>query len=294
MANKIWLGNDSGNEGDLDVADNWSPSGVPGSATEDAVFFQDSSQSVTANLDALNGTAEGISSVTIAQSFTGNIGLDADNAQTYMELDAPVVNIGIHSGPGSPSGSGRMLIELTDDASAQTVNVRNTGISNMSYKPALRIKTAVEDHALNIREGSVGVAVEVGETAKFATVNIAGGANVVIGSGTTLAALTKRAGTAEIVCAATTVTNSGGRLTISGGGAVATLNCNGGEVLANSTGTITTLNVNGGHCDLTGSMAARTITTLNVNGTGRFSYDKNVVTITNAIASTGNLEIRAK
>jgi hypothetical protein len=41
MATKLWVGTDSGNEGDYSTAANWSPSGVP-VATDDVILANSS------------------------------------------------------------------------------------------------------------------------------------------------------------------------------------------------------------------------------------------------------------
>ena len=69
MATKLWVGTDSGNEGDLNVAANWSPSGVPSGG--DDVVFRDSDQDADTSLDALSAVELG--SLTIHQSLRGTL-----------------------------------------------------------------------------------------------------------------------------------------------------------------------------------------------------------------------------
>jgi len=71
MATKYWLGNDSGNEGDLNVAANWDPSGVP-SAGDDVIFDGRSTEDADASLTTFGALELG--SLTVRSSFTGSIG----------------------------------------------------------------------------------------------------------------------------------------------------------------------------------------------------------------------------
>ena len=94
MANRIWIGTDTGNEGDWGTAANWSGAAVP--IANDDVYFENSSQSV---IDTLDQSAIELDSLNIAQSFTGDFGL----AATPLQIDSPIVNIGYNNGPGSRS-----------------------------------------------------------------------------------------------------------------------------------------------------------------------------------------------
>lgn len=72
MASAVWVGTDSGNEGDVNTAANWSPSGVPGSG--DDIYFTGGSQDVDTNLATL--TAVNVASINVGPDYTGNIGAD--------------------------------------------------------------------------------------------------------------------------------------------------------------------------------------------------------------------------
>jgi len=71
MATKYWLGNDTGNEGKLNVAANWSPVGVPGAA-DDVIFDGRSTEDADDDLDVW--AALDLGSLTVRPSFTKNIG----------------------------------------------------------------------------------------------------------------------------------------------------------------------------------------------------------------------------
>lgn len=289
MATKIWLGNDSGNEGDWSVAANFSPSGVP--ANSDDVYLENSSQDVSAGLDQ---SAVALDSLHIAQSYTGNIGDD----DAYLQIGAGVVNIGRHYGPGSPAGSGRIKLDLGSTAAA--VVTYNSGSPADSNKPAIRLLADNAATTIEVRKGSVGIACETGETTTVGTITEsyisrqASDADVFIGSGVTLTTLNKTGGDGVLECAATTVTNEGGNLITDGSGAIATLNAEGGEVISNSTGTITTCNIaTAGTADFLKSAAARTVTTMKLEAGGTLKYDPDVLTITNKVDSDNPVTLTA-
>jgi len=292
MANKIWLGNDSGNEGKWATAANWSPAGVPVNA--DDVYLENSSQDVTADFDQ---SAVTLDSLTIAQSYTGEIG-DADN---YLKIGATVVNIGQHYGPGSPTGPGRVKLDL--GAAASTVTIYNTGASVDTNKPCVRILCNHANTKVRVRKGTVGIAFETGETSTLSSIAVsyvnqkATDADVFIGPGVTLTTFNKTGGDATLECAATTVNNDAGDMVTAGSGAIATMNVRAGIVIPNSTGTITALNViEAGFADFTKSAAPRTVTTAKIGDNGKIKYDPSIVTMTNKIQpydSSGEVTIQA-
>ena len=281
MANKTWVGTDTGNEGDWATAANWSPTGVPDTA--DIVHLENSSQGVTEGFDQATVV---LTSLNIAQSYTGAIG-DSDE---YLEVGASAVKIGHNYGIGSPAGSGRIKLDI--GTSSSIVTVLNSGTSTDTPKNTIRLKAANATTEVHVTKGSVGVATDAsGETATVKTVHVGYDTNqkndsdVNIGSGVTLTNLYKTGGETRLGCGATLVEVSGGELQTWGTGAITTMTLTGGEAQSDSTGTITTLNVKGGKADFTKSPAARTVTTVKLEAGGQLSYDPDVLTITNKVDS---------
>ena len=281
MANKLWVGTDSGNEGDYSTAANWSPSGVPVAA--DNVYLKDSTQDIDGGLDQ---SAVALASFNVDKSYTGQI---SPAAGTYLQIAASAVNIGRHDGPGAPVGSG--LIKLDQGSStAAAVNVFDMGTPATSTDPALFLIAAHASTVVTVRKGKVGIAVGVGETTTVAKINvnylnsILGDAEVYIGSGVTLTTFAMTGGTVLALAGGTTFTVEDGQLTTEGSGAITTLNADGGKVYPNSTGTITALNADGGEVDFTKSPAARTVTTPKIGPGGKIIYDPAIITMTNKIA----------
>lgn len=286
---KIWLGNVSGYEGKWDYAANWSPSGVP--AATDNVYLENSSQSVLSGLDQ---SAVALGSLNIAQSFIGSIG----TATAYLQIGAALVNIGYHFGPGEAAGS--PLLKLDLGTGAATIIVFDSGISADSTRPAIRLKYVNAATTLEVRKGEVGVAIETNEETTGASIdlgyvdNIESDAKVYIGSGVTLAALTKKGGFCMLQSAVTTIKNYAGELITEGSGAITSLYAIGGNVISNSTGTITNCYSNEkGFIDFTKSAQPRTVTNCTIDDEGAIKADSAVITFTNKIIFTKPTMLRA-
>jgi hypothetical protein len=257
----------------------------------DTVVFENSSQDLLSGFDQ-SGLV--LAALRIDKSYTGIFGTSA--APAYLSIGAPLVDVGYHFGPGTPAGSGQILLDLEDDANTTpTVVVHDTGQPTNANLPACRIIFVDTSGTIEVRKGSVGVASETNEVATVDTINVGfvtqktTDANVYIGSGVTLETLEQVAGNVTLQCAVTTAaTVRDGTLLTDGSGTLAVLNVKGGTVTHNG-GTITTLNVTGGHIDFTKSDKARIITTPLLDYPGRMSYDIGVVTLTNEIKTNSTL-----
>jgi len=274
---------------DWSSADNWDGGAVPGGAASQNVYLDNWTEDILYGLDQ-SGIANTLDSLNSDQSFTGKIGPDGATgyAGDYLQIKATVLNIGQHNGPGTPSGSGRIKIDL--GSTACTVNIHNAGNPADPNKPAIRLLANNAATTIEVHKGKVGIAWEPGETSTVGTITESfvtqkgSDADVYIGSGVTLTTFNKTGGDAVLGCAATTVNNDGGNMTTVGSGVIATLNITAGTITSNSTGTITALNTTGtGVIDLLKSAAARTITTAKIGDTGKIKYDPSVVTMTNKV-----------
>lgn len=289
MATKIWVGTDSGNEGDWGVAANWSPSGVP--IANDDVFLENSSQSVD---DTLDQSAVELDSLNIAQSFTGSLGLD----DTPFQIDSPVVNIGYNNGPGSPSGS--PLINLVLDAVASVIIVSNTGNSSDTSKSPLRLLTNAAGTTLEIRKGKVDLANDTGQVASIGAIvlnwltNKLRDVSLFIGDDVTLAStIDQRAGDLLLRSACPTLTIEAGTARTRGSGAITALNVKGGIATLDSTGTITTLTIDGGTVDFTKSSVARIVTNLKLNPGGTLKHNPGDTTFANWTEPDNSVTLKA-
>lgn len=279
MATKLWVGTDSGNEGDLSVAANWSPSGVPINA--DTAVFEHSTQSVTGGLDQ---SAVTLAQLTIKQSYTGLFG----SATAYVQWGATKVDIGEHYGYGSPNGSGRIKLDTgTSTTSICIHDSASTPYSADGNVPPIRLKLTNAAADLYVRKGQVGIAADApGETTTLDEIHVGyvdsrlTDAKVVIGDGVTLDELQISGGETVLQCAATTIGVQAGQLQTEGAGAITTLTVEGGKVYPQSTGTITTLECKGGEVDFTRSNEDRTVTTPKLWRDAKLKYDPAYVAMT--------------
>lgn len=291
------LANTTASAGPLhwDTAGNWDGGVVPGAAADHTVYVENASTDILYGLDQ-SGIANTLAALHIGKSFTGKIGVNgaAGEVGTYLQIVSTIINIGKHIGSGTPSGSGRIMLDAGTVAS--TINVYGTASSSTdTNKPCVRIKATEATTVCNVSDGKVGIAYESGETSTLATIRVDGG-EVYIGDGTTLTTFYKTSGECNLVCGCTTATNESGTLSIYGSGAITTINQIGnGNTYLYGTGTITTLNVTDGVADQSKSIDLRTITTVKVGGDGRFIYDPVFTTLTNQVqpySATGSKTVR--
>lgn len=274
-----------------DTAANWSTGAVPDGAHD--VYVEDFSGDILYGLDQSGITP--LTTLNIGKSFTGKIGSNgsAGIAADYLEILSAIVNIGNHRGPGSPTGSGRIKLDM--GATATTINVNATGTAADTGKPSLRLKMASTSSNLYVNKGSVGLAYEAGEISSVGVVrvesitNVAADADMVLGEGVTFGgtnSLTITGGETTLQTAVTTITQSAGSLDIFGSGATTTFKVTGGICNTQSSGNITTLNVEGGvfAATSTGTIGTATIT----DGDTTLTDTGNITTIT---ASGGTLEV---
>jgi hypothetical protein len=282
MAKNIWIGTDTGNEGDFNTAANWSVGSVPVSG--DDVYFEDSSQSVTVNLDqsAMVGT---YASVNFAQSYKGSAGTSA----AALQIKADAIDIGYHNGPGAPTGS--PLLNIDNGATACDFVVSNAGTSADTAKSPVQIKGSSSSNTLVVYKGKVSVGTGTTDTTtNFSLIDVtynsrqSSDSDVFIGPGVTLATLNILGGDVVLECAATDITIEAGTLITSGSGTITNLYVNGGVVTSNSTGTISLLDVFGGTgtVDFTKSKASRTVTATQLDPGGVIKFND---------ASLGSFEV---
>ena len=257
---------------DFADADNWSAGTTP--ATGEDVYIDNSDVDILWNLGSLS--AQTLATLTIANSFTGVIGLaeyDTDSTEyrqyrpTYLAIGITALRIGDETG----EGSGRIKINT---GSVQTaIQQFNAGSPEDDNLEAVIWKGTHASNTVNVFGGSFGAAVFGGETATIATLQVgspgsSGGleADVRCGTGVTLTTITQLSGELETNSAATTITVTGGSYR-HGAGAVTTLTVRAASVAYAGTGTIGTLNMaTGGVIDFSEDMRARTVSVCDVWG----------------------------
>ena len=286
---------------------NWSAGAIP--AIGDMVVIEgDIRPNICWDLGGLS--AVNLGECTISQTFTGSIGLNSRkfaitaDATGYSEtpapeyravyLDAHAVDyyVGRHDGPGSPSGSARLMLDVSTSA---RIRIHNTGRqASEPGLPAVRLlsNTATGDLYIRRAPGGVGLAVDApDETSQIDYVQIAAAGNdtrVQLGDGVTMDRW-RQDGSNSILAigdgrTVSSATVNGGTLTTEGAGDVTTVNACGGLVTLNHHGgagvCVTVLELEGGVCDLAASKGPRTVTTGNLHQGVTLKGDTSVVTIT--------------
>jgi len=283
MATKLWVGTDTGNEGDWATAANWSPSGVP--VSTDDVIFSNSSQSVT---DGFAQSAVTLNSLTIEASFTGTIGATESD---FLAISATTLVIGQKNNGniGTFAGSKRLNINLGSNASTITIYSSSSTAIDQNRTP-IRLKCNHSSSSLTVFSGSVSLADDLTATSSIGSITNNGGF-ITVGKGVTLPDVTTNSGTINIYCSITDdLIVKGGTVNhydSTSANTIADIFLYDGVINHYSSGTITTATIYGGLLDLSKSQKAKTVTTLTVDK-GRIVLDFSYVTLTNKIALTGN------
>ena len=300
---------------DAGTAANWSGAAVPGAA--DNVVFKDSSASCVYNLDAISAA---VAAVEVHKTYTGLLGLartafatSADGAtetsgvneyrERYFRLSFDSVEIGIHNGPGRPTGSARVKIRNTK-AGSSTFTIHDTHSNGQNQRPAVQLLAAhaSADVFINGCPGAVALGGDApSDTATFGDVYVAAdsGDQVFIDRGVTYTNLEAKSGQilANGAATVTKIENNGADITIEGAMLVTTIENNSGTTTPNNVGAgasaVTTVNANGGLVDGTQSQAARTWDTVNIDAGGAVARDSAHVTITTFALPTGPATIQA-
>ena len=270
MADKYWNGN-TGTDGDVTDASNWTPSGVP-TASDNVRLVAAFDTAMSTNLDGLSGVSLG--DFIVEEGYSGTIGTST------ADLQITCSSFEFH-------GSGKSYIDLeasnitaTVHGSASAASVGTFGLSLIGSNLA----------ALVVSSGSVALAGFMGTTATAAAVRVSGG-SLFLGSGCTLTTVTTYGGTTNTRANITTVNGYGGTMRTGEQAAITTLLVDGASVDDRSTGTITTATVNSGNLDIKAG-TSKTISTLKINAGGGASWDPNSVTVSSLDIGDDNTPIR--
>lgn len=282
MANRTWIGTGAA-PNDWTHPDNWSPTGVPTGGMH--VYFEDSSVDCN-TVSELNQSGVDLGSLNIDQSYTGSLGA----AGTPLQSQTPILNIGYHNGPGTPSGSPLINIDLGNDDTAITVS--NTGTSVDASKAPVRLKGS-GSNTLVVSKGKVSFGTDTDDTTSVLTTltvtydtKVSTDADVFIGSGVALTTANLFGGGTvyECDCSATTI-YAGTLLTAGVWAGATTLAAYGGTATVNSTGTITTCSIYGGTVDFTKTVGAKTITNMFLAKGGILKFNSTGTTLSGGILS---------
>lgn len=257
---------------DASSAANWSSATAPVS-TDDVVV----GPGTVSILYGLDYSAVNLASFTVMAGYTGQIGLPDYNTAGYREYRNTSLALGtatlVDIGQGDGSGMGFCRLNLGTNAA--TVTIRKLGSPAQQGLPALLLQGSNAANVLHAYSGTIGLAVNKGETAQFPTINAgfvdSQTSDVLVVGGSGLAAVT-------------TVTQSGGVVDLQSN--VTTWSQVGGNGFLRGTATLGTHNFDSGYFT---HLSSGTLTTLNLGDEAIWdaSRDQRAKTVTNCYASSG-------
>jgi len=273
-----------------DSSDNWS-NGVPGSAANQDVYVENWSGDILYGLDQ-SGAANTITSLHIADTFTGKIGVNeaAGFSVGYLEIKAVNIYIGEQLGSSSGAGSGR--IKIDNGTTAVSIFVHRTAAASDPGKSACRLKANQASSGIYVDKGDVSILPNSDESGTLFSVLLGhrgsptSDATVYIGAGATVTNLTLYAGTVYLAASAaiTTGTMYGGTLYWQKGSFTTLNQYTGSNIIGLSSlnGTIVgTWNHYGGSVDFSRLTQAIVITTYKYDPGASITYIDDLVTLTN-------------
>ncbi len=226
---------------DVALAGNWSGGVLPGNS--DDVYATNSASGMFWNLTQF--AAATFNSLNIDSTMTGQIGLPLSNSGGYVEFRQRY----FQSKPatlvyGAGTGTGSSLCQLDLGSATTTVTVYSTGSTATQGLPALTIR-GTGPNTLTLLQGTIGLAIEPGDTAAPATINTgystaaATDVALMLGTGVTLSSTTinQNGGSLTSYSSIAKLTMNAGTMTVLSAAAVTTLDVEGGTFFDNSTGT---------------------------------------------------------
>lgn len=257
---------------DWGTAANWSGGAVP--VNDDTVVIEDSDVDIKYGLDQSSVELDGL---TIAQSYTGEIGLPLYNEDStaYAEYRDRFLKVAfgatnpVNIGEGNGSGSPRIQLDL--DASAAVVSVFNSGNAADNEYAAIQVVNG-NGASFYVYGGSVDVEYRDTVGTSINDLIVAGGA-VRVGDGVTTIE------DADI---------GGGTVELRNTGIITGLDITGGNVTHRG-GAVTAASVRGGTLDY---RSDSTLSALTLNGSGAvvdFDNDARAVTVTDTTLTEGTI-----
>jgi hypothetical protein len=176
------------------------------------------------------------------------------------------------------SGRGECWLNIT--SAAISPRIFATASSQQGYRGLYLRGSAIS--VLDVLGGSVGLAVNPGDTATATTIRVSGaGTSCWIGNGVSLTNLHQYDGDVRLRCASTAAIIYGGKHYTEETGTQTAVTLYGGEYHYGNSSGITTFNLRGGFLNCRATNVARTIGTLNkYSGNYRIARNKEAVTVT--------------
>jgi hypothetical protein len=263
MPKKIWIGGSTSGKNSANVAGNWSPSGVP-TGSDDIYFTHRSTSSLLHDLTTLS-TVNG--ELHVESGYLKKIG--SSTGPNYFELK-----------PSAVWFNGVREAFINVKASTGVVHVTNTGGGSFKAAGLNLLGTAIG--RIDMQNGVVAVAINPGETSTVAEIEMTRAGRLLLGKGVTWTDASIYGGS---VSATSGTTNSvvnifGGVFSAAEDCKLKDLNTHNGKVFYGGTQNIKNVTMRGGNVDSLLSGQNRTVTNLKIYH-GQFSYDPNVLTVTN-------------
>lgn len=243
-------------------------------------------------------------SLHVDATFTGDGGLPQINPlgyyeyrNTHLKISPKTIYFGENALTGG-TGPGYFAIDYGSNTTSWLIYA--TGSPKSQGTSSLYIKGSGAS-SIVIQQGYVGICVDAGETANFATsfeigyrTSPSSDVNLVIGSGCTLNTISQLGGVVRCnanVAALTTTSGSQGAFYLEGAATMGTLLLDGGVYYHQSSGTITSAIVNpGGVFDHTQDIRAFTITNLTLRDGCTFLDPAHSILYGNPIFIDGSIE----
>ena len=274
MADKIWIGGSTAGANSVNVAANWSPSGVPSGS--DNVYF--THQSTSSCLHDLTTIAAITGELHIRPGYTRFIG--SSTGPNYFEMK-----------PSAAYINSIQPCHVDVKASTGVIHIENSG-SGTFASAGVNLKGSAIGR-INMMNGTVGLALNPGETSTVVEIEMLSGGKLMLGAGATWTNASINGGTVTAISGTTNsvVNLYGGTFSGSEDCKLKDLNTNNGTAFWNGIGNIKNVTMRGGSVNTIFSGDPRTVTNLRVYQ-GEFVYDPNVLTVTNFLHADTPVSLR--
>lgn len=253
-------------------ADNWSNGAVP--TTSDEVYIEDKNVKVKYGLPSALTLA-------LVRHRAGEVGLPERNAAGYPEYRTKRAAITCTDVQfGTSPNNGPTLARWDLESSNAVVAVFGSSVRNDGATVDLLLNHS--SSTVSVISGNAAIAPGGNEVSVVGIVRVGTNGAMTIGAGVTLTNLYS-SGNTLAQGAITTVYCDAGSLSLSGAGAIGTLNVRDGTCIHKSSGTVTAAVVGPGTLDCSQDIRTRTITDLTLKKGGNFFDPYNVITITNGV-----------
>jgi len=274
MADKIWLGGSTAGANSVNVAANWSPSGVP--TGSDNIYF--TARSTSSCLNDLTSVSTVTGELHIEPGYTRFIG--SSTGPNYFEMK-----------PSAAFINSVQPCHIDVKASTGVIHIENSGTGTFA-SAGVNLKGSAIGR-INMTDGTVGVALNPGETSTVAEIEMLSRGKLMLGAGVTWTNASLNGGTLTAVSGTTnTVVNLyGGTFSGAEDCKLKDLNSNDGTAFWSGTGNVKNVTMRGGTVNTLFSGQPRTVTNLRIYQ-GEFVYDPNVLTVTNFLAADTPVSLR--